>query len=64
MSSVLFAEVVGFTALVSARLIFPLYARFLRVAYRRADRDARRRHRRGSAAILATRPLYLLANLR
>ena len=64
-SSVLFAEVVGFTSLVSARLIFPFYARLpfalrvlLQVLTLVVGTVA------GSAAILATQPLYLLANPR
>jgi serine phosphatase RsbU (regulator of sigma subunit) len=64
-SSVLFAEVVGFTALVSARLIFPLYAKLpfaLRVVVQIATLVMGTVA--GSAAILATQPLYLLANIR
>lgn len=64
-SSVLFAEVVGFTALVSARLVFPFYARLpfalravLQVLTLVTGTVA------GSAAILATQPYYLLANYR
>jgi len=65
MSSILFAEVVGFTALVSARLIFPLYAKLpfaLRVVVQVATLVVGTVA--GSAAILATQPLYLLANIR
>lgn len=64
-SSVLFAEVVGFTALVSARLVFPLYSRLplaLRVIVQVATLVVGTVA--GSAAILLTQPLYLLANLR
>jgi serine phosphatase RsbU (regulator of sigma subunit) len=64
-SSILFAEVVGFTSLVSARLIFPLYAKLpfaLRVALQVATLVVGTVA--GSAAILATQPLYLLANIR
>jgi serine phosphatase RsbU (regulator of sigma subunit) len=64
-SSVLFAEVVGFTALVSARLVFPFYVRLpfalrgvLQVFTLVTGTVA------GSAAILATQPYYLLANYR
>ena len=64
-ASILFAEVVGFTALVSARLIFPLYAKLpfaLRVGVQVATLVVGTVA--GSAAILATQPLYLLANIR
>jgi sigma-B regulation protein RsbU (phosphoserine phosphatase) len=64
-SSLLFAEVVGFTALVSARLIFPLYRPLpfaLRVIVQVATLVVGTIA--GSAAILAAQPLYLLANLR
>lgn len=65
LSSVLFAEVVGFTALVSARLIFPLYSRFplaLRVGVQIATLVVGTVA--GSAAVLAANPLYLINNLR
>ncbi len=65
LSSVLFAEVVGCTALVSARLVFPFYARlplvlrvFLQIVTLVVGTVA------GSGAILAAQPLYLLANFR
>jgi len=64
-SSVLFAEVVGFTALVSARLIFPLYRRLpfaLRIVVQVATLVVGTVA--GSAAVFATQPLYLLANPR
>ena len=64
-SSILFAEVVGFTALVSARLVFPFYAKLpfalrivLQVLTLVVGTVA------GSVAILAAQPLYLLANFR
>jgi serine phosphatase RsbU (regulator of sigma subunit) len=64
-SSVLFAQVVGFTALVSARLVFPFYARLplalrgvLQVLTLVTGTVA------GSAAIVLAQPLYLLANFR
>src|SRR5262249_45824930 len=63
--SVLFAEVVGFTALLSARLVFPLYVRLplpVRLAFQVLTLFAGTVL--GSFAILATQPLYLLANLR
>ncbi len=65
LTSVLFAEVVGFTALLSARLAFPLYVRLplpVRLALQVLTLFAGTIL--GSAAILATQPLYLLANLR
>jgi len=65
LSSVLFAEVVGFTALVSARLVFPLYAKLpfaLRIVVQVATLVVGTVA--GSAAILATKPLYFLANIR
>jgi serine phosphatase RsbU (regulator of sigma subunit) len=65
LSSILFAEVVGSTALVSARLIFPFYARLpfalrgaLQILTLVVGTVA------GSAAIFAAQPLYLLANFR
>lgn len=65
LSSVLFAEVVGSTALVSARLVFPFYAKLplalrlgLQILTLVVGTVA------GSAAIFAARPLYLLANFR
>lgn len=64
-SSVLFAEVVGFTALTSARLVFPYYARLilpLRLALQTLTLIAGTAL--GSIAILAAQPLYSLANLR
>ncbi len=64
-SSVLFAEVVGFTALVSARLVFPFYAKLplvlravLQVLTLVTGTVA------GSAAIVAAQPLYLLHQYR
>lgn len=65
LTSVLFAEVVGFTALLSARLVFPFYVRMVlpvRLAFQALTLFAGTVF--GSAAILATQPLYLLANLR
>lgn len=65
LSSVLFAEVVGCTALVSARLVFPFYARLpfaLRVALQVLTLVVGTVA--GSAAIFAAQPLYLLANFR
>jgi serine phosphatase RsbU (regulator of sigma subunit) len=64
LSSVLFAEVVGSTALVSARLVFPYYARLpfaLRVVLQILTLVVGTVA--GSAAIFAAQPLYLLANL-
>ena len=64
-SSVLFAEVVGFTALTSARLVFPYYARLIlpvRLALQTTTLVAGTAL--GSIAILAAQPLYSLANLR
>jgi serine phosphatase RsbU (regulator of sigma subunit) len=65
LSSVLFAEVVGSTALVSARLIFPFYGRLpfalravLQILTLVVGTVA------GSGAIFAAQPLYLLANFR
>ena len=64
-SSVLFAQVVGFTSLVSARLVFPFYARLplvlrgvLQVLTLVTGTVA------GSAAIVLAQPLYFLANFR
>jgi len=64
-SSILFAEVVGCTALVSARLVFPFYARLplalrggLQIVTLVVGTVA------GSGAIFAAQPLYLLANYR
>ena len=64
-SSALFAQVVGFTALVSARLVFPFYARLplalrgvLQVLTLVTGTVA------GSAAIVLAQPLYLLSNFR
>jgi serine phosphatase RsbU (regulator of sigma subunit) len=65
LSSALFAEVVGCTALVSARLVFPFYARLpfaLRVALQILTLVVGTVA--GSAAIFAAQPLYLLANFR
>jgi serine phosphatase RsbU (regulator of sigma subunit) len=63
--SVLFAEVVGCTALVSARLVFPFYAKLpfalrggLQIVTLVVGTVA------GSGAIFAAQPLYLLANYR
>jgi serine phosphatase RsbU (regulator of sigma subunit) len=63
--SVLFAEVVGCTALVSARLVFPFYAR-LPLALRGALQIVTLvvGTVAGSGAIFAAQPLYLLANFR
>ncbi|HEX4823957.1 MAG TPA: PP2C family protein-serine/threonine phosphatase [Candidatus Polarisedimenticolaceae bacterium] len=61
-SSVLFAEVVGFTSLVSARLIFPLYRRLpfaLRIVVQVATLVVGTVA--GSAAVFAIQPLYFLA---
>jgi serine phosphatase RsbU (regulator of sigma subunit) len=60
--SVLFAEVVGFTALASARLVFPYFAR-LPIAVRLALQVLTLLSGTvfGSVAILATQPLYSLA---
>lgn len=64
-SSILFAEVVGFTALVSARLVFPFYARLpfvlrgsLQVLTLVTGTLA------GSAAIVFAQPLYFLHQYR
>jgi len=64
-SSVLFAEVVGCTALVSARLVFPFYAK-LPLALRGALQIVTLvvGTVAGSGAIFAAQPLYLLANYR
>lgn len=65
LSSALFAEVVGCTALVSARLVFPFYARLpfaLRVALQVLTLVVGTVA--GSATIFAAQPLYLLANFR
>ena len=65
LSSILFAEVVGCTALVSARLIFPFYARLpfaLRVVLQILTLVVGTVA--GSGAIFAAQPLYLLANFR
>jgi serine phosphatase RsbU (regulator of sigma subunit) len=64
-SSLLFAEVVGCTALVSARLVFPFYARLpfaLRVALQILTLVVGTVA--GSGVIFAAQPLYLLANYR
>jgi len=63
--SILFAEVVGCTALVSARLVFPFYAR-LPLALRGALQIVTLvvGTVAGSGAIFAAQPLYLLANYR
>lgn len=64
-SSLLFAEVVGSTALVSARLVFPFYARLpfaLRVALQILTLVVGTVA--GSGVIFAAQPLYLLANYR
>jgi serine phosphatase RsbU (regulator of sigma subunit) len=64
-SSLLFAEVVGCTALVSARLVFPFYARLpfaLRVVLQILTLVVGTVA--GSAVIFAAQPLYLLANYR
>lgn len=60
--SVLFAEVVGFTSITSARLVFPLYQR-LPVGVRFATQVLTLVSGTvfGSLAILATQPLYALA---
>ncbi len=60
--SVLFAEVVGFTALASARLVFPYFARLpfvVRIALQVLTLLSGTAF--GSVAILATQPLYSLA---
>ena len=65
LSSILFAEVVGGTALVSARIVFPFYAKLplaLRVVLQILTLVVGTVA--GSAAIFAARPLYLLANYR
>lgn len=65
LSSVLFAEVVGSTALASARLVFPFYARLplaLRLALQILTLVAGTVA--GSAAIFASQPLYVLHNYR
>jgi serine phosphatase RsbU (regulator of sigma subunit) len=65
LSSVLFAEVVGSTALVSARLVFPFYARLpfaLRVVLQILTLVVGTVA--GSGVIFAAQPLYLLANYR
>jgi serine phosphatase RsbU (regulator of sigma subunit) len=64
-SSLLFAEVVGCTALVSARLVFPFYAKLpfaLRVVLQILTLVVGTVA--GSAVIFAAQPLYLLANYR
>lgn len=64
-SSVLFAEVVGCTALVSARLVFPFYAKLpfaLRVVLQMLTLVAGTVA--GSGAVFAAQPFYLLANYR
>ena len=64
-SSLLFAEVVGWTAVVSARLIFPFYARLpfaLRVVLQILTLVVGTVA--GSGAIFAAQPLYVLANFR
>lgn len=63
--SVLFAEVVGFTALTSARVVFPLYSR-LPAAARFALQVLTLLSGTlfGSVAILATQPLFSLASPR
>ena len=64
-SSILFAEVVGGTALVSARIVFPFYAKLpfaLRVVLQIVTLVVGTVA--GSAAIFAAQPLYLLANPR
>ena len=64
-SSALFAEVVGCTSLVSARLVFPFYAALpfaLRVALQVLTLVVGTVA--GSAAIFAAQPLYVLANFR
>jgi serine phosphatase RsbU (regulator of sigma subunit) len=64
-SSLLFAEVVGCTALVSARLVFPFYARLpfaLRVVLQILTLVVGTVA--GSGVIFAAQPLYLLANYR
>jgi len=65
LSSVLFAEVVGLTALVSARMVFPLYRKLpfaVRVALQIGTLVVGTIA--GSAAILAAQYLYVLANPR
>jgi serine phosphatase RsbU (regulator of sigma subunit) len=60
--SILFAEVVGFTALASARLVFPYFARLpfaVRIALQVLTLLSGTVF--GSVAILATQPLYSLA---
>ncbi len=62
LESVLFAEVVGFTSLTSARLVFPFYTRlpdFVRLALQVFTLFSGTVF--GSVAILATQPLYSLA---
>jgi serine phosphatase RsbU (regulator of sigma subunit) len=64
-SSLLFAEVVGCTALVSARLVFPFYAKLpfaLRVVLQILTLVVGTVA--GSGMIFAAQPLYLLANYR
>jgi hypothetical protein len=64
-SSILFAEVVGVTALVSARIVFPFYAKLplaLRVVLQILTLVVGTVA--GSGAIFAVQPLYLLANYR
>jgi len=64
-ASVLFAEVVGFTALASARLIFPMFAR-LNLAFRLGLQVFTLFAGTvfGSVAIFASQPLFSLANPR
>jgi serine phosphatase RsbU (regulator of sigma subunit) len=65
LSSLLFAEVVGCTALVSARLVFPFYAKLpfaLRVVLQILTLVVGTVA--GSGVIFAAQPLYLLANYR
>lgn len=64
-TSVLFAEVVGFTSLLSARLVFPFWVRLalpVQVALQVVTLFAGTVL--GSAAVLTTQPLYSLANWR
>ncbi len=64
-TSVLFAEVIGFTALLSTRQLFPLFSRLvfpLRVGLQVLTLFSGTVF--GSAAVLLTQPLYSLANLR
>lgn len=64
-TSVLFAEVVGFTALLSARIVFPFFERlsfFSRFGLQTMTLFGGTVL--GSIAVLASQPLYALANLR